>query len=152
MPIVRATLATLGWKPDFEDDDSVRVRIAGKPFLFPLVIAVDEVARTIACWGVMPVSADADRRAAVAETIVRINRGLRLGSFDLDFVDGEIRFRVGCDVEGGALTEQMVISMLGNVSVSIDRCGAVLMQVLFGQASPADAARRALEAYGTPEA
>ena len=132
MPIVRAAFAALGWEPDFDDHESIRARVAGKLFRFPVVVAVDETARTITCWGVIPVRADAQRRFAVAETILRINSGRRLGSFDLDFDSGEIFFRVGCDVEGGTLTERMVLSMLGNVCTSIDQSGPVLMLVLFG--------------------
>lgn len=119
-------------------------RIAGPRFVFTMLVFVDDSARTIACTGVLPILVDTARRRAVAEAIVRINCGLRLGAFALDFDDGELRYRVACDIEDGELTERMVMMMLGNICASIDRYGPALMQVVFGQASPEDAARRAL--------
>ena len=41
----------------------------------------------------------ADRRTAMAEALSRINTRIPLGNFELDFEDGEVRFRVSADVE-----------------------------------------------------
>jgi hypothetical protein len=145
MPVVRAALDQLEWKPDVRDDAFARIRVAGTLFDFNLLIVIDDAARTIVCYGIVPVHADPDRRAAAVEAIVRINQGLRIGSFDLDFSDGQMRYRTGCDVEGGALTEHMVRTMLGNVCCCIDQFSRALMLVLFGQASAEEAVRRALD-------
>ena len=40
------------------------------------------------------------RRAAVMELVTRANYGLRLGCFELDLDDGEVRFRASLDFEG----------------------------------------------------
>ena len=90
------------------------------------------------------VSVGTARRVAVAETMTRINFRLRLGTFDLDFDDGEMRYRTGCDVEGGELTQHMVLTIVGNVCASIDRYGPALMRVMFGDATPEDAAAEIL--------
>jgi hypothetical protein len=132
------------WTPESHNDQVLTIRIGGPRFVFTMLVFADDAARTLVCTGVLPILVDADRRRAVAEVIVRINRGLRLGTFDLDLGDGELRYRIGCDVEGGALTEHMVMTMLGNVGASIERFGPALMQVVFGQATPEDAARAAL--------
>jgi hypothetical protein len=116
-----------------------------------VIVFVDDAARTIVCTGVLPILVEPERRSVVAEVIVRINRGLRLGTFDLDFDDGELRYRIGCDIEGGALTEHMVMTMLGNIGSSIERFGPALMEVVFGHVSPEDAARRALDPEGAEQ-
>ena len=134
----------LEWALESHDEQMLRGRISGPRFVFTMLVFPDDVARTLVCIGVLPIRVDADRRRAVAEVVVRINRGIRLGTFDLDFDDGELRYRIGCDVEGGALTEHMVMTMLGNVGASIEWFGPALMQVVFGEASPEDAARAAL--------
>jgi hypothetical protein len=152
MPVVRGVIDRLEWTPDTQDDVFARIRMSGKLFLYSLLIVVDDRARTIVCYGTLPVRADHARRAAVAEAVVRINQSLRIGSFDLDFDDGEIRYRTGCDVEGGTLTEHMVMTMVGNVCGSIERFAHALMQVLFGQTSAEEAVHQVFDAGNSEEA
>jgi hypothetical protein len=144
MPAVRAAIEHLEWKPDVTNDDSFRVRLNGKRFNFAAWLIVDEEARTFVCYGILPINVEPARRVAVAETMTRINFRLRLGTFDLDFDDGEMRYRTGCDVEGGELTQHMVLTVVGNVCASIDRYGSALMRVMFGDATPEDAAAEIL--------
>ncbi len=79
------------------------------------------------------------RRPAVAETIVRINYRLFLGGFDMDFADGELRFRVGVDVEGGALTQTMVQNMVSASLWACDRYYGAFMLVAHGDVTPEQA-------------
>ena len=143
-PAVRAAMDHLEWKPDVTNGDSFRVRLNGKRFNFAVWLVVDEEARTFVCYGILPINVEPARRVAVAETMTRINFRLRLGTFDLDFDDGEMRYRTGCDVEGGELTQHMVLTIVGNVCGSIDRYGPALMRVMFGDATPEDAAAEIL--------
>jgi hypothetical protein len=77
------------------------------------------------------------RRGQVAEALSRINFLLWLGSFELDFADGELRFRIGIDVEGGQLSETMLSNMLGAALHSMDRYHVALMRIAFGEVDPA---------------
>jgi hypothetical protein len=144
LPVMLAAMERIEWKPDHVDDTTILIRVRGHRFLVTLCVCVDDAARMVVCYGVLPVQVEPERRLSVAEAIMRINQGLRLGCFDLDFGDGEVRFRVGCDVEGGVLTQHMALTMLAAISGSVDRYGPALMSVIFGQVSPEDAARRAL--------
>jgi hypothetical protein len=77
------------------------------------------------------------RRVQVAEALSCINVLLWLGSFELDFADGELRFRIGIDVEGGQLSETMLSNMLGAALHSMDRYHVALMRIAFGEVDPA---------------
>jgi len=77
------------------------------------------------------------RRVQVAEAVSRINFLLWLGGFELDFADGELRFRIGIDVEGGQLSETMLNNMLGAALHSMDRYHVALMRIAFGEVDPA---------------
>jgi hypothetical protein len=48
------------------------------------------------------------RRAAVMEFLTRANFGLKLGCFELDLDDGELRFRTSVDFEGATVQGAMV--------------------------------------------
>ncbi|MEP7347744.1 MAG: YbjN domain-containing protein, partial [Gemmatimonadaceae bacterium] len=80
-----------------------------------------------------------DRRVAIAEAVTRINARFSFGNFDLDFEDGELRFRIGIDVEDGLLSEQMVNNMLGCALQAMDRFHPALMRIAFGDVEPAAA-------------
>jgi hypothetical protein len=66
----------------------------------------------VAVYGVVPFAIDEERRAAAAELITRINFGLVIGNFELDFADGEIRYKTSLDFEGEQLTDQLLIQLV----------------------------------------
>jgi hypothetical protein len=62
-----------------------------------------------------------NRRAEVAEFITRANYGMRVGNFELDLGDGEVRFKVSIDFEGGELTTWMLRNSLYPAARTLDR-------------------------------
>ena len=54
------------------------------------------------------IAAPEDKRDAVAEFITRANYDLLIGNFELDFEDGEIRFKTSIDVSNDRLTTALV--------------------------------------------
>ncbi len=84
------------------------------------------------CRSYLALKVPAERRAAVAEFIARVNYKCFIGAFDLDFENGSVRFRCGIDVEGGTLTEKMVDNLFGMTSYMADVHHDRLMQVIYG--------------------
>jgi hypothetical protein len=56
------------------------------------------------CSSVFPVLAPEERRVAVAELLARINWALIIGNFELDFSDGEVRYKTSAFVRADKLT------------------------------------------------
>jgi hypothetical protein len=145
MSVVRAVVDCLEWEVEDDGKGALSARLDGEVLCFLGRIIVHESARVVRCFGFMPAYTPVERRSAMAEAIVRINQRLRLGAFDLDFDDGEVRYRIACGVQGGLLSERMVLMMLKSVVGSIDRYGPALMQVLLGAVAADDAVRRAID-------
>ena len=59
----------------------------------------------------------------------------------MDMEDGEIRFKVSMDVEGGTLSPPMVINMMMTGFTMVDRYFPGFMSVMYGNAIPAVAVR-----------
>jgi hypothetical protein len=59
----------------------------------------------------------------------------------MDMDDGELRYKVSVDVEGGELTSKMVSYMMGYAVVRMDKYYPGLMALLYGGATPADAVK-----------
>lgn len=49
--------------------------------------------RAISCYAICPLNADEDTRPVVAEYLTRANYGLNNGNFEMDYSDGEIRYK-----------------------------------------------------------
>ena len=56
----------------------------------------------------MPFKIPEEARNTIAEFITRANYGLRVGNFEMDFTDGEIRYKTSIDVEGDHLSSALV--------------------------------------------
>ena len=76
---------------------------------------------------------------AAAEFIARANYGLRIGNFELDFNDGEIRYKSSLDFEGAELTPSLIRNTIYPAVQTLDRYLPGLMKVMYGAATSQDA-------------
>jgi hypothetical protein len=100
-----------------------------------LATAREKEHQVIVCAWMAP-KVPPERRAAVAEFFSRLNITYYVGSFDIDLDDGGVRFRVGLDVEGGELTDRMVVNLFDMTAYIADLHHERLMQVIYGGADP----------------
>lgn len=78
-------------------------------------------------------------RSAVAEFITRANYGLRIGNFELDFSDGEVRYKSGLDFENETLTPNLIRYAIYPAVQTLDHYMPGLMKVAFGGVAPVEA-------------
>ena len=90
-------------------------------------------------YSVCQVNAPEDKRMAVAEFLTRANYGLLIGNFELDFSDGETRYKTSIDVEGDHLSPALVQQLVYANVLTMDRYLPGIMSVLYGDVSPAEA-------------
>ena len=57
---------------------------------------------------------------------------MRIGNFELDFDDGEIRYKTSIDVEGGELIDKMIDNLLRANLTTTDRYFGGLMELIYG--------------------
>jgi hypothetical protein len=62
----------------------------------------------IVFYSVCPLTVPESRRVEVADFLTRANYGLALGNFELDFEDGEIRYKTVLEVEDGRISPAIV--------------------------------------------
>lgn len=75
----------------------------------------------------------------VVEYITRANYGLRLGAFEFDYDDGEVRFRNGLDFESEVLTADNIRNLAYPALSTVAKYSAGLRKVANGQAPPSEA-------------
>jgi hypothetical protein len=125
-----------------EGETIIRFHFKGRAGLLLCYGEVDEEKCWLTFYSYMPVNAPPEKMTAVAEFTSRANRGMRVGNFELDFDDGEIRYKTSIDVEGGDLTSKMIDNLLRANLHTIDRYFAGLMELLYGDKSAAEIIKR----------
>ncbi len=88
---------------------------------------------------VAPIKAPEEVRQAVAEFITRANYGLRIGNFEMDFDDGEVRYKSSLDFEGATLDPALIKNAIYPAVQTMDRYLPGLMSVFYGSKSPVEA-------------
>ncbi len=90
-------------------------------------------------YAVAPVKVPEEVRMAVAEYLTRANYGLRIGNFELDYSDGEVRYKSSLDFEGQTLTSDLIRNAIYPAVHTMDRYLPGLLRVSFGGATPHEA-------------
>ena len=99
--------------------------------------------RGLTCYATAEMHADEEHRPAVAEYVSRANDGLRIGCFETDFRDGEIRYKVSVHCGEHLPDEAAMVGLLLTPSNMIKRYGNDLIKVMFGFSTPEDACKHA---------
>ncbi|MBE0697484.1 MAG: YbjN domain-containing protein [Anaerolineaceae bacterium] len=90
-------------------------------------------------YSIFPVRVPAERMGEVAEFITRANYGMIIGNFELDYSDGEIRYKTSVDMEEVEVVEALVRHMIYANVLTMDKYFPGLMRVLYAGIAPADA-------------
>ncbi len=91
-----------------------------------------------AFYSICPVTTPEDKRSLMAEFIARANYGLIIGNFELDFEDGEVRYKTSIDVEGDRITEALVQQQVYANIATMDNYLPGIMKLIYGDSSPAE--------------
>jgi hypothetical protein len=128
-----------GWKYTIleEDNDLLALTLSfkGRQGSWQCFAIVDEEKNWLRFYSILPVHVPEEKRYDMAEFITRANYGLMLGNFEMDFHDGEMRFKTSVDAEGGDLVKQMIDNLLRSNLVTMDRYFSGLMAVLYSERS-----------------
>lgn len=103
------------------------------------VAQIDEHERQLLFYTLCPQRVPPARLAAMAELLARLNSGLVLGNFELDFADGLVRFKTSIDVAGDRLSTALVRRIVYPNVATLDYYLPALQAVIGGNATPLQA-------------
>ncbi len=126
-----------GWEFDHVDEMPVlRLGFSGEHGRWLCYAQAREMQQQFVFYSVMPVTASPEKRMHIAEYITRANYGMVIGNFEMDFDDGEIRYKTSIDVEGSDITPELIQQCVyANVVIS-DRYLPGLMRVIYADIDP----------------
>ncbi len=95
-----------------------------------------EYEEQVTFYSVLAANAPQDKRHKVAEFITRVNYGMVIGNFEMDYEDGEIRYKTSLDVEGSTLGASMIRQLVYANLIITDRYLPGVMRVIYSDDSP----------------
>jgi len=139
---VRKALEDDGWPVwDTDEPDVIASAYQGENTLIVCVAQCGDDDRFLVFYSFCPLEVPPQRRMAVAEFLMRANHQMRLGNFEMDFEDGEVRFKTSLDTDGADLTPAMVRNLIAPNVLAMDRYVPGIALVLNEEETPGEAVR-----------
>ncbi|MBT3219004.1 MAG: hypothetical protein HN348_07930 [Proteobacteria bacterium] len=98
------------------------------------VVSCDEELGTIVMFSRGPLECPPDKLGLLIEFFARVNFGMSVGAWVVDFSDGEIRFRVGLDAKVIDVSDAQLQRMTMYTVMTMDHYLPGLMALLNGEA------------------
>lgn len=87
-------------------------------------------------YSLCPVKVPSQKLANMAEFLTRANYGIAIGNFEMDFSDGEIRYKTSIDVEGTEINTALIKPLVYANVLTMDRYLPGIMAVISGDVAP----------------
>ena len=94
-------------------------------------------------FGYSPVRVPKGALPAVAETVVRINCCLKVGKFELNYDEGDMRFQAAQILPDDNLEDETIQRLLGTTMAMLNAYLPAVLSVIYGNELPQDALRHA---------
>ena len=129
------------------DGEAMAVQVTLTHLVTTLEFQADLEPPLLSVFASVPVLVPAERRAAVVEFFMRINHGLRVGRFLLDYENGEVCLRLEVEAEVANLTDQRIYRYVLLAMRLVDGYFPALMNVIYRGTSPVQAVEQGEAEY-----
>ncbi len=151
--VIRKALMDEEWNSPFEERDGQFIFTMGMHAPIKSLGFVIEVCKNhYMIYGMSPVGPDSEdpqQMQRTAEYLTRANYDLKNGCFEMDWRDGEVRYRIYEDCDGMRLSQKVVRNGIASLALTFERYSQGLLNVIFGNQTPEEAIelahRKALE-------
>lgn len=100
---------------------ALRLAFKGKNGQWDCYAKAREEQQQVVFYSICPINAPQSHRDKIAEFITRANYGLILGNFELDYSDGDIRYKTSIDVEGDRLSSALIRNLIYTNVLTMDQ-------------------------------
>jgi hypothetical protein len=125
------------------EDLSICTDFRGEVGTYRIFARVDADDSLFQVFGHSPVRVPPGSRPAIAEAVTRINCGLKVGKFEMDCDEGELRFQAAQILPDDDLDEQTIQRLIGTTMSMLNIYLPAVLSVIYGNELPKDAVRHA---------
>lgn len=129
-----------GWNPQFlEEKEAYQINFESEHGIGTAYAQVLTDLEQFLCYVMMPFKIPEDSRSTIAELVTRINYGLRVGNFEMDYEDGEVRYKTCIDFGGEILTRGYIKNAVYLALKTMEKYVPAFLSVVYGGQIPEDA-------------
>lgn len=129
-----------GWFPEkLENNNTYKIEYYGDNWKFICLAQLREDLEQFVFYVVPLISIPKNKRQDVAEYITRANYGLRIGNLEMDFSDGEVRYKSSIDFEREYLSPNMIDNAIHPAIHSMERYMYGLISIIHEDVFPREA-------------
>jgi len=121
------------------DGDMLHTRFKGSNGEWRCLVQTSPDGTRVMFYSILGNNVPPPQRAVVAELLTRANYGLILGNWEMDFSDGEVRYKTSAFTGAEDISPENAAALCFTNILTTDRYLPALMGVLFGQLSPEEA-------------
>lgn len=123
---------------DMEDQDMLRLRMNhwGENGRFSCQAEFNDKHQIFYFFSYFPINVPEDKQAKMAEFLTRVNYGIRIGNFEMDYENGEVRFRTSLDFEDQVLNYALISNHVYPNVWMMDRYLPGLFAVVYSEKDP----------------
>jgi hypothetical protein len=122
-----------------QGEQTLRLAFQGQNGKWTCYAKAREQQQQFVFYSICPIKVPETKNLAIAEFIARANFGMIIGNFELDFTDGEIRYKTSIDVEGANLTFLQIKRLVYANVMMMDQYLPGMMSVIDSDVEPKDA-------------
>ena len=122
-----------------EDEPVFQMSFQGHHGKLTCYAHVDEAHFLFSFYSISPIYVPEEKRTAIAEFITRANYSTKIGNFEMDFSDGEVRFKTSIDVENDRLSQALISNLVYANVWMMDYYLPGMLSVIYGGISPLEA-------------
>lgn len=113
-------------------------------------LAIEEN-RQFVFYSLCPLNTPSEKLSAMAEFLTKVNYGTTIGNFELNYSDGEIRYKTSIDVEHERFTTGLVNNLVYINVLTMDKYLPGIIAIINNKLSPDDAIAIAESSASEPE-
>lgn len=121
------------------DLPALRTSFSGENGKWTCYAHAREATHQFVFYSLLPINTPPDKREAVAEFITRANYGMIVGNFELNYDDGEVRYKTSVDVGEANLTLPLIKHLVYPNVAMMDQYLPGLMAVIYSDTTPVEA-------------
>jgi hypothetical protein len=126
-----------GWPVQVEEQQlRVFTTYQGKNAQFNAIIRLRAKYSQLICYSLFPQAIPAARRNAVSIFLALANYGTIIGNFEMDFNDGEVRYKTSVDFENVSLSPALIRNIIYPNVMTMDRYISGIFSLIYSNRDP----------------
>jgi hypothetical protein len=128
------------WKyTEIKGKTIVMLGISGENGEFQCIADVNEVEKTLLFLSICSINVPEEKKLSMSELLTRLNFGKFLGNFEMDFEDGEIRYKTSLYFENESAQPQIIENIIMTNILAMDTSLPAILSVINETVTPLQA-------------